>query len=105
MTSTADPISSPRAIRLRNCLHRHERGVGKALDREGRMVRGASLPQARDPRQLTTWQHRLTSRRIPAYESRVLPTPSYPSLRSRFRLHERVELAGGKDGIALLGEI
>jgi hypothetical protein len=34
-----------------------------------------------------------------------LTTPSYPSLRSRFRLHERVELAGGKAGMVLLGEI
>src|ERR1035441_1742519 len=59
--------------------------------------RGSSLDQARDPKQLTTCQRRLTSRRIPAYESRFLTTPSYPSLRSRFRLHERVELAGGRD--------
>jgi hypothetical protein len=32
-------------------------------------------------------------------------TSSYPSLRSRFRLHERIGLAGGKAGMALLGEI
>src|ERR1022692_3041321 len=74
---------------------------------EDRKGRGFSLVRARDPKQLTTWQRRLTSRRIPARESRVLTTPSYPSpsLRSRFRLHERVELAGGKAGMVLLGEI
>jgi hypothetical protein len=56
--------------------------------------RDSSLRRVRDPIRPTTWQRRLRSRRTPAYESRVLRTPSYPSLRSRFRLHERVELAG-----------
>jgi hypothetical protein len=44
--------------------------------------------QARDPKQLTTSLGRLTSRRIQCLRVAVLTTPSYPSLRSRFRMHE-----------------
>jgi len=67
--------------------------------------RGSYLPQASDPKQRTTWQRPLTSGRVPVCKSRVLTTSPYPSLCSRFRLPERAELAGGKAGMVLLGEI